>query len=89
MSRSANIWRSSVKVSTASISKRMSPLAASPFLAMQGPTNTTLASGPCRDGSCSTRDMATIGETMGASDDVRSGWYLRTNDTTAGQGVAM
>jgi len=41
------------------------------------------------DGSCSTRDMATIGETMGASDGVRSGWYLRTNDTTAGQGVAM
>ncbi len=89
MPRSANIWRSSAKVSTASISKRMSALAASPFLAMQGPMNTTLASGPCMDGSCRTRDMAIIGEAIGASDDVRSGWYLRTNDTTAGQGVAM
>ena len=71
MSRSANIWRSSVNVSTASISKMMSGLAASPFLAMQGPTNTTFASGPCMAGSCTTRAMATIGETIGASDGVR------------------
>ena len=89
MSRSANIWRSSVKVSTASTSKMMSALAASPFLAMQGPTNTTLASGPCMDGSWMTRAMAIIGETIGASAGTRSGWYLRTNDTTAGHGVAM
>ena len=78
MPRSANIWRSSSNVSTASISKRMSAAAASPFLAMQGPTKTILASGPCMRGSCSTRAMATIGETMGARNGVRSGWYLRT-----------
>jgi hypothetical protein len=48
---------------------------------------TTLSRG--RAGRAARARMATIGETMGASDGMRSGWYLRTYDTTAGQGVAM
>ena len=51
------------------------PSSASPFLAMQGPTKTTLVPSPYMR--CSTRAVASMGETMGARWSSRSGWYLR------------
>ena len=54
-------------------------------MAMQGPMNTILRSGPSL--ACSTRAMASMGDTMGASRSSISGWYLRTKLTTAGQAV--
>ena len=78
--------RSSAKVSTASISWCLKSMEAR-FLATHGPMKTTLRSGP--SSWRSTRAMATMGETIGARLGMSRGWYLRTYDTTAGQGVVM
>ena len=81
-----NMSRSSAKVRTASTSMWVVSMEAR-FLATHGPMKTTLMSGP--RSWCSTRAMATMGETMGARYGIRRGWYLRTYETAAGHGVVM
>ena len=56
---------------------------ASSFLAIQGPMKTHRNSSGCI--SRTAIAVAIIGETMGMSRGTRSGWYFRTNSTTAGQ----
>ena len=74
--RAVSIRRSSVNVRASSTSPPRSGEMASRFLAMHGPMNTTRMASPWS--ARSSRAIAIIGDTMGASDPVRSGWYRRT-----------
>ena len=86
MFRAVSMACNSANVRTLCTSSGSSSLAASPFLAMHGPMNTTFKSWPWRW--CNTRAMATIGDTMGASDFTSSGWYRCTYATIDGHVVA-